>query len=330
MKNTNFLSIALLTVALSGCSGITNKPDDTERPASPSTPSQAPTQPAPPVTPTAPATQATEPEPSKGSGGYYKDDGPGDAPITISNIQDPVPQVEPYNTKSNRPYTALGKQYKPMKAYESYKKRGVASWYGKRFHGNKTSSGERYDMYKMSAAHTTLPIPSYARVTNLSNKRSVIVRINDRGPFHKDRLIDLSYAAAYKIGLLANGSIEVEVEAIDPRQPNNQDSADTSKTEVALQEKVSEPANNTAPTSETSNPGVYVQVAAYKVRESAEKMLDKLKSENLAEDVPVQNMYNNGTYRVRIGPYTDRDSADKAVTLIKQKLGISAIIVNTK
>ena len=150
-------------------------------------------------------------------GGYYKDDGPPQAPApNLGRIADAVPRAEPLHRFANRPYEALGKSYAPMAAVQPFRQRGVASWYGKRFHGRKTASGEPYDMYAMSAAHPTLPIPSYARVTNLANGRSVIVRINDRGPFHAGRVIDLSYAAAHKLGYIAQGSAQVEVEAIIP------------------------------------------------------------------------------------------------------------------
>ncbi|HEX5539051.1 MAG TPA: septal ring lytic transglycosylase RlpA family protein, partial [Methylophilaceae bacterium] len=165
-----------------------------------------------------PGTSKQAPAPK--SGGYYLDDGPGDnPPPNIDSIPDAVPHAEPLLPRANLPYSALGKRYTPDTEYKPYKERGIASWYGKRYHGQKTSSGEVYDMYGMSAAHPTLPLPSYARVTNPANGRSVIVRINDRGPFHDNRLIDLSYAAAYKLRLLDSGSGEVIVEAIDTR-PN--------------------------------------------------------------------------------------------------------------
>jgi rare lipoprotein A len=150
-------------------------------------------------------------------GGYYKDDGPHERPPTsLDRVPDAVPRAEPLHRFANRPYEVLGKGYAPMAAVQPFRQRGMASWYGKRFHGKKTSSGEPYDMYAMSAAHPTLPIPSEARVTNLANGRSVIVRINDRGPFHAGRVIDLSYAAAHKLGYIAQGSAQVEVEAIVP------------------------------------------------------------------------------------------------------------------
>jgi rare lipoprotein A len=150
-------------------------------------------------------------------GGYYKDDGPqANPPANLDRIPDAVPRAEPLNKFANRPYKALGREYVPMTSVQPYRERGSASWYGKRYHGQKTSSGETYDMYQMTAAHPTLPIPSYARVTNLKNGKSVVVRINDRGPFHAGRLIDLSYVAAYKLGYVQAGSAQVEVESIVP------------------------------------------------------------------------------------------------------------------
>lgn len=147
-------------------------------------------------------------------GGYYKDDGPGER--AAANVPDAVPRTEPLHKFANRPYKALGKEYVPMTSLQPFRQRGVASWYGKRYHGQKTSSGEVYDMYAMTAAHPTLPIPSYARVTNVANGKSVVVRINDRGPFLSGRIIDLSYAAAHKLGYVGAGSAQVEVESIIP------------------------------------------------------------------------------------------------------------------
>lgn len=150
-------------------------------------------------------------------GGYYKDDGPPDSPpAKLASIPDAQPRAEPLHRFANRPYAVFGKTYVPMTRLQPFRQRGVASWYGKRYHGQKTSSGETYDMYAMTAAHTTLPIPSYARVTHLASGRSVVVRINDRGPFHAGRVIDLSYAAASRLGILQGGSAEVEVETVLP------------------------------------------------------------------------------------------------------------------
>jgi rare lipoprotein A len=156
---------------------------------------------------------------SPNEGGYYKDDGPPDkVPSDLAQVADARPRWEPLHRYANRPYEVLGRKYTPFTGLRPYKERGIASWYGKRFHGKRTSSGEHYDMYAMTAAHRLLAIPSYARVTNLGNGRSVVVRINDRGPFQDGRLIDLSFAAAYKLGYVGQGSARVEVEAIIPSQ----------------------------------------------------------------------------------------------------------------
>ena len=157
-------------------------------------------------------------------GGYYLDDGPGESqPPNLHLIPDAVPKIEPIRPANKQPYIALGKYFIPMTELRPYKERGVASWYGRRYHGNTTASGEIYDMYAMTAAHPTLPLPSYAKVTNLENGKSIIVRLNDRGPFMSDRLIDLSYTAAYKLGVLAKGSSRIEVESILPARniPSN-------------------------------------------------------------------------------------------------------------
>ena len=151
-------------------------------------------------------------------GGYYKDDGPHERPpANLERVADAVPRAEPLHKFANRPYSALGKNYVPMTSLQPFSQRGLASWYGKRYHGQKTSSGEVYDMYAMTGAHPTLPIPSYVRVTNLANGKSVVVRINDRGPFKSDRVIDLSYVAAYKLGYIQAGQARVEVQSIISR-----------------------------------------------------------------------------------------------------------------
>ena len=162
-----------------------------------------------------PAPEPSQPSEAPRKGGYYKDDGPhAKPPANLDSIPDARPRAEPLHKFANRPYEVFGKKYVPLASLQPFKQRGMASWYGKKFHGQKTSSGELYDMYAMTAAHPTLPIPSYARVTNLANRKSVVVRINDRGPFHGERIIDLSYAAAHRLGFVQRGSAEVEVESI--------------------------------------------------------------------------------------------------------------------
>ncbi len=157
------------------------------------------------------------------SGGYYKGDSPGGPPpVNLDRVADAKPKVEP-----------LHRKYTPYRSLKPHRERGLASWYGRGFHGKRTASGERYDMYAMTAAHTILPIPSYARVTHLGNGRSVIVRINDRGPFRTDRIIDLSYAAAHRLGYIQAGSARVEVEAILPGKTSAADEPGSPRVEVA-------------------------------------------------------------------------------------------------
>lgn len=293
--HTRYLFVFLPLLLLVGCGTVQSKPE-------PSAP-QPSTQSAP----------KSEPPNAKRGGGYYLDDGPGDSPPPdLDAIPDAIPRNEPLLARSNRPYVALGETYTPMTEYQPYKARGIASWYGKRYHGQKTSSGEVYDMYGMTAAHPTLPIPSYARVTNPDNGKSVVVRINDRGPFHQDRLIDLSYAAAYKLGLVQHGSGLVEVEAIDTRP----------QTAPAMV------ADNT-PTTTPDPPeqaGAYVQVGAFKSKENADQLSDRLRRQNLAQNVSLRNWYNEGIYRVRLGPYATREEAEQAAGMIRQTLGISTLV----
>ena len=152
----------------------------------------------------------------KRGGGYYKDDGPGDdIPDGLDDLPDAEPRSEPLHRFANRPYVVLGKAYTPKTAVEPFRQRGIGSWYGKKFHGQKTSIGETYDMFAMTAAHPTLPLPSYVRVTNVANGRSVVVRVNDRGPFVGKRIADLSQAAASEIGMMRRGVARARIEVLD-------------------------------------------------------------------------------------------------------------------
>ena len=158
-----------------------------------------------------------KPDPTSKKGGYYSDDGPEkNIPQNLDLIEDAVPKTEPIAKRANMPYKVFGKKYIPMKKIVAFKEKGYASWYGKKYHGNKTSVGEVYDMYQMTAAHKTLPLPCFVKVTNLKNNKTVIVRVNDRGPFIKDRIIDLSYAAAHRLNIIEKGSEEVEIQVIIP------------------------------------------------------------------------------------------------------------------
>jgi len=157
----------------------------------------------------------TAPKAPQRPGGYYQNDGPpARVPVDLTQLPDAIPREEPLHPFANRPYVALGRSYTPLSTDVPFHQRGMASWYGRQFHGNRTSSGEIYDMFAMSAAHPTLPIPSFVRVTSVKNGASVIVRVNDRGPFKDDRIIDLSFAAATRLGFADAGTGEVEVERL--------------------------------------------------------------------------------------------------------------------
>ncbi|HSH54670.1 MAG TPA: septal ring lytic transglycosylase RlpA family protein [Methylotenera sp.] len=271
------------------------------------------------------APAATKPSTS-GSGGYYLDDGPGDTPpADIDSIPDATLRTETPLARANKPYTALGQRYTPMTSFSPYKKQGVASWYGKRYHGKKTSSGEVYDMYGMSGAHPTLPLPSYVKVTNPANGRSVIVRINDRGPFKHDRLIDLSYAAAHKLRLIGQGSGLVEVEAIDtsPEALQRIPSPNTPQPAAIAQSSTATPMVINANAAAMQ---YYVQVGAFKNEMNGDLLQKKIQALELAENVGLANVYNNGLYRVRLGPYVNKKEADSSASTIRKRLNISAIV----
>jgi rare lipoprotein A len=265
--------------------------------------------------------------PSKKGGGYYLDDGPGDhPPENIDAIPDATPKVEPFNARANQPYMALDNKYTPMTSFYPYKERGIASWYGKRYHGKKTSIGEYYDMYSMTGAHTTLPIPCYVRVTNTENGKSVIVRINDRGPFKKDRVIDLSFAAAYKLRLSDKGSGPVEVELIDPRQFSA-----LKKTPDVITEKIKE--KEVTPreikTEEAiANEPLYIQAGAFKNEKNADLLLKQLTDMKLDNAPPFKKQFSEDLFHVVIGPFNSKDEANNMADLIKSKIKISIFIVS--
>lgn len=249
-----------------------------------------------------------------GGGGYYKDDGPpANPPSNLDNIPDAVPRVEPLARGSNRPYTVMGNSYVPDTTGQPYRKRGMASWYGRKFHGNKTSNGERYDMYAMTAAHTTLPLPSYARVTRVSNGRSVVVRVNDRGPFLHSRVIDLSYAAAHKLDMVGAGSAEVLVERITPEEIRtgtwNQTTPRVATTQAVMRQAVS-----TGP--------VFLQLGAFRDEINARSLAARAAG-IMPINAPVSvDAGPDRLYRVRVGPFDNREAAMRAAPPIAQSLGI--------
>ena len=253
-------------------------------------------------------------------GGYYLDDGPGpNPPANLDSVAEPTPRIEPINKYTSRPYTVLGRTYTPYAQLTPYTARGVASWYGKRYHGQKTSSGEVYDMYAMSAAHTILPLPSYARVTSVATGKSVIVRVNDRGPFHQDRLIDLSYIAALRLGLLGRGSGIVEVEAI---LPGNE--APPPVTAAAPPE----PDAAAAAALSAEPGGIYVQLGAFSVAQNADAFLRKMRID-LGWLADSMNVYRkDGLYRVHAGPYSSREQAGRAAERVQKELGFKALVLD--
>lgn len=225
----------------------------------------------------------------------------------ISNIPNAVPKYEPPSRYGNPDsYVVFGKRYYVMDDGSDYVERGIASWYGTKFHGRRTSSGETYDMYAMTAAHKTLPLPSYVRITNLNNGHSVIVRVNDRGPFHDNRIIDVSYVAAKKLGMLAKGTALVEVRTIEPGQP------DTEQRYVTTNRPDSQPTEPVGAPETTDQ--FYIQVGAFSSLDNAEQLrtrLDNIESKHAKISQVVID--NHTLYRVRIGPLTDVNTADRIV-----------------
>ena len=264
-----------------------------------------------------PAKRESPAEPPK-RGAYYKDDGPGEnPPPNLAAIPDAEPKLEPLHRFANRPYQVFGKDYMPLETIAPFRQRGVASWYGKRFHGGLTSSGERYDMYAMTAAHPTLPVPSYARVTNVANGRSVVVRINDRGPFHADRVIDLSYTAAYRLGYSDMGSALVDVEAIVPG----------AVVVAQAQPALPPPSPQRIPSAQAQAKGVYLQLGAFTVRENAELFRAKLMREFAWLAETIQVIGGESLFRLHLGPYRTAEEARAIAERIRAEVSLSPLLV---
>ncbi len=250
-------------------------------------------------------------------GGYYLDDGPSDnPPADLHLIPDAEPKAEPLRLANMKPYVALGKYFKPMTELGPYKKQGVASWYGRRYHGSNTASGEVYDMYAMTAAHPTLPLPSYVRVTNLENGKSIIVRLNDRGPFLSDRLIDLSYTAAYKLGILGGGSGHVEIESILPRDDSTQMAISKPSTTATTITDMNAEANM-----------IYLQLGAFGSPDNAHNFLTQIRKKLPGLNDAVSIKKNNGLYKIHAGPYSDQILAKQAANMITQHLTVTPLLV---
>jgi rare lipoprotein A len=238
---------------------------------------------------------------------------PAPPPPDIASIPEPTPRIEPRSRRGNPPfYEVLGKRYFVLATADGYHERGVASWYGPGFHAAQTSNGERYDMYAMSAAHKTLPLPSYVQVTNLSNGRSVVVRVNDRGPFKDGRIIDLSYSAAHKLDMLRAGTTFVEVKALTP----GLDAASgPSPAGGGRAQRAGEGAGAAAP--------LYVQAGAFSTQANAERLLSQLRSQGVAKSfVREDRVDDKPLYRVRIGPIPTVPEFDRLLARLR-KLGVA-------
>ncbi|QND87395.1 Septum-associated rare lipoprotein A [Chromobacterium vaccinii] len=248
------------------------------------------------------------------NGAYFQNDGPADhIPVNLSLVPDAVPQDEPLIKSANLPYSALGMSFRPDVREKPYHAVGRASWYGKQFHGRKTSSGERYDMFAMTAAHPTLPIPSYARVTNLTNGKSVVVRVNDRGPFHKKRLMDLSYAAAYKLGFIQQGSAKIAIDRVWPAEDS---------TYSASAQPVTQPVGRELRAGD--NPK-YLQLGSFNTLANAEALLQKtLDGLDDKYDSKLGIVNQQGAYKVRLGPF----SSDEAVRNAAENLHVETVITS--
>ena len=279
-----------------------------------------------------PPLQTSPPKPPayslKRGGGFYQDDGPGDnAPENLDAIPDAIPRAEPLKNLANKPYSVLGRNYMPMRELAPYKARGLASWYGRKFHGQKTSSGEPYDMYGMTAAHTTLPLPSYVRVTNPANGKSVVVRVNDRGPFHSGRIIDLSYTASWKLGLVGNGSGLVEVESVLPGQqtliahapPHGEAATEILSPPTSTSDELLPEVSDTH--------GTWLQLGAFGNRDNAEALKSRMERElgSLGEKLVVQAA--GKLYCLRLGPWASADEARRIAENIAETLEMKPVVV---
>jgi rare lipoprotein A len=262
------------------------------------------------------------PKPKSGepTGKYYSDDGPPErVPENLSGVPDAVPTDEPFHRFANRPYTVFGQTYVPVVNKDPKKERGMASWYGRKFHGQRTSSGETYDMFAMTAAHKTLPIPSFARVTNVKNGKSVVVRINDRGPFHSDRIIDLSYAAAARIGIVNAGSGLVDVERVFAGPP-------PVETVTPLEQPAPVVATVETPVVTQEPAGLWLQLGAFSGAEAAESFRQKMTRDMPWLLEPLQVTFRDGLHRVRAGPYKNREEANAIAEKVRTSLGFTPVM----
>ena len=267
-------------------------------------------------------------QPSR-TGGFYQDDGPpAQVPADILSTPDAVPRIEPFHGGASRPYLALGRSYTPITDDRPLVQRGYASWYGRQFHGNRTSTGEVYDMFAMTAAHPTMPLPSYARVTNLRDGSSVVVRVNDRGPFRDGRVIDLSYAAAVRLGIAAKGTGEVEIQRITHREI----AAASTSTSVAAAAPIAAPAAAAPPPAALPPAAASrrwaVQLGAFAGADRAQELLARVQAElarpqagSLPAELQPRIESDGGLHRVLLGALPEREAAATLATRLAALLG---------
>jgi rare lipoprotein A len=262
---------------------------------------------------TAPKPPPAGQPPAARPGGFYQDDGPpAQVPADILATPDALPRIEPFHSGASRPYVALGRSYTPITDDRPLVQRGLASWYGRKFHGNRTSTGEIYDMFAMTAAHPTMPLPSYARVTHLRSGATVIVRVNDRGPFRDGRVIDLSYAAAMRLGIAATGTGEVEIQRITHREI----AAASAATTVAAAAPVA------------ANGRWAVQLGAFAGAERAQELLARVQAElagpqagSLSAELQPRIETDGGLHRVLLGALPEREAAATLAARVATLLG---------
>jgi rare lipoprotein A len=292
--------------------------------------------------------------PALNTGRYFEDDGPGRHPPDIDKIADAVPRSEPRSRSGNKPYQVFGVNYVPLADASGHRERGVASWYGKKFHGRRTSSGEPYDMYAMTAAHKTLPLPCYVRVRNLENGRSTVVRVNDRGPFLNNRIIDLSYAAANKLGIIGRGTGLVEIEVVGPNDGAPSQVVAAPKTDAAKVETraigstptvpavpigaaaPAVPSVGTAPPAPAASyqvpvtpPKLFVQAGSFREWDNAEGLRTRLERAAF-RPIAVYSVLTDTQeriYRVRIGPVAGVEEGDRLAQALTEHGVTNAVIV---
>jgi rare lipoprotein A len=319
------IATAMIVISLAGCSTFSGRDSTTNNTTRPTA---------------SRSDGSTQQSATSARGAFYKDDGPGDNPPSDpAALPDPVPRVETLHRFANNPYSVFGQDYVPLRNPGNFTQEGMGSWYGRKFHGQKTSSGEPYDMYGISAAHPVLPIPSYARVTHLDNGRSVVVRINDRGPFHPGRVIDLSWSAAAKLGYTQQGSARLRVEAITREQIDNWSVARAQHQATPVAIGATGERNTTAnsgPFIAAQSSEVFLQLGAFSAPENAESFRGRVAME-LGELVPAGGLVlqssaeingdRGALYRVQLGPYASRIEAEQVANRVRQVLGLKPVLL---